>query len=269
MSESVSSAATMKKPAGSTILVGEDNHIVARVITKILEKEGHNILPVADGATALDALFNQRLVMALLDADLPGMNAMEVTNLYRFGSKGRGHVPILALMSDVDGAQLSAWIEAGLDGCIGKPIEPTELLDAVNGCLDHQDEPAVAAVAAEEPAAGPAVDVRVLRDLENLGGSKFVDDVIAQFAADASRLLPELSAAAAAADSALFRDHVHALRSCAGNVGAVGLYKLCLATQGMAARELVRDGGAYVGRLIREFNRAVSALDEHGWRAVA
>ncbi len=64
--------------------------------------------------------------------------------------------------------------------------------------------------------------MRVLRDLEKLGGEDFVESVVAQFIADASRLLPELSACAEAEDTSLFRDHIHALRSCAGNVGAVG-----------------------------------------------
>ena len=114
----------------------------------------------------------------------------------------------------------------------------------------------------------PPVDARVLRDLEKLGGPHFVDDIIAQFTADASRLLPELSASADMADVSMFRDHIHALRSCAGNVGAVGLYKLCLAAHNIGPRELIGDGGGYVARLKSEFERAVVALDEHEWRAL-
>ncbi len=258
-------------PAGSAILIAEDNRTIGRVIGKILEKEGYEVHHVANGPAALDALFNQRLNLALLEANLPGMDAMEVTNLYRFGSVGRQRLPILGLIGEVSGPMLSAWIDAGLDGCIGKPIEPTELLEAVNSCLGQsevQPQPAARRIP-EEMTQGPAVDARVLRDLEKLGGQGFVDDVIAQFAADASRLLPELSISAAAEDTSMFRDHIHALRSCAGNVGAVGLYKLCLASQAMAPRELLGNGGNYVARLEAEFTRAASALDQHEWRAAA
>ncbi len=263
-------AANMRE-SGRTILIGEDNRTVARVIGKILENDGYKVHPVATGPEALDALFNQQLDLALLDANLRGTDAMEVTNLYRFGSVGRRRLPILGVIGEMSAAKLSAWIEAGLDGCIGKPIEPTELLEAVNSCLGQSEvqPPPLARSIPEETAQGPAVDARVLRDLEKLGGQGFVDDVIAQFAADASRLLPELSVSAAAEDTSMFRDNIHALRSCAGNVGAVGLYKLCLASQTMTPRELLGDGGGYVARLKSEFERAVSALDQHEWRASA
>jgi two-component system sensor histidine kinase RpfC len=254
----------------SVILVGEDNRTVGRVISKILEKDGHRIHYAATGPEALQALLNARLDLALLDANLTGMDAVEITHLYRFGSVGRQHLPILGLVGEMSAPALSAWMDAGLDGCIGKPIEPIELLDAVNSHL-QANEPSHAEKPAAAEDAGPtlAVDGRVLRDLEKLGGQSFVDEIITQFVADASRLLPELSGSAGSQDTGLFRDNVHALRSCAGNVGAVGLYKLCLASQSMSPRELIGEGSQYVARLQAEFERAVVALDQHEWRQSA
>lgn len=254
---------------GGTILVADSNRTVASVITKILEKENHKVQQVEDGPAALAALLNQPLILALLDADLPGMNAMEVTHLYRFGSVGRLRLPILGLIGETDGEMLSAYIDAGFDGCIGKPVEPTELIDAVNASLGVVVEPAAPnepSPSFEDVPEGPAIDPRVLRDLEKLGGADFIEDVISQFVADASRLFPDLSASASAADAGLFHDHIHALRSCAGNVGATGLYKMCLAWRAIGARELAANGGEYISRLEAEFARAASALDHHEWR---
>ncbi len=93
-------SATKPAPAGA-ILIADDNRTVGRVIGKILEREGHKVRLVVDGPAALDALLNQPIQLALLAANLPGMNAMEVTNLYRFGSIGRQRLPILGLTSDV------------------------------------------------------------------------------------------------------------------------------------------------------------------------
>ncbi len=256
--------------AENVILVGEDNRIVSRVISKILEKEGHRIHYAATGPEALDALLNARLDLALLDANLPGMDAVEITHLYRFGSVGRQRLPILGLVGQMSASALSAWMDAGLDGCIGKPIEPVELLDAVNSHLQANDPShAEKAVAPEDTGPVLAVDGRVLRDLEKLGGQSFVDEIITQFVADASRLLPELASSARMLDSALFRDNVHALRSCAGNVGAIALYKLCLVSQSMSPRELTGEGSQYVARLQAEFDRAVIALDRREWRQSA
>lgn len=265
-----SNSGIVASPSASTILVGEDNRTVCRVIGKILEKEGHQVCYADTGPAALHALLSGHLDLALLAANLPEMDAMQVTHLYRFGSVGRQHLPILGLIGEMSGPKLSAWMEAGLDGCIGKPIEPIELLDAVHSHLaGHEAQAAPAKRLAETPIDGPAVDGRVLRDLEKLGGQSFVDEIIAQFVADTSRLLPELSDAATAQDMSLFRDHLHAMRSCAGNVGAVGLYKLCLASQSMTTRELIGEGSSYVERLQTEFERAVIALDEHAWRDAA
>lgn len=254
---------------GGTILIADGNRTVARVIAKILEKEHHKVHQVEDGPAALDALLNQPLTLALIDADLPKMNAIEVTHLYRFGSVGRAHLPILGLIGETSGEMLSACIDAGLDGCISKPIEPTELLDAVNTSLGIVAEPAAAAetpVGFDDVTEWPAIDPRILRDLEKLGGEGFIEDVISQFVADASRLFPDLSASASACDAGLFHDHIHALRSCAGNVGATGLYKMCLAWRAIGARELASNGSECISKLQAEFARATSALDSYEWR---
>lgn len=156
-----------------------------------------------------------------------------------------------------------------MDGCVGKPIEPTELLDAVNsslGILAAPAAPAEASFGLDDVAEGPAIDARILRDLENLGGETFIEDVISQFVADASRLFPDLSASAVAGDAGMFHDHIHALRSCAGNVGATGLYKMCLAWRAIGARELASSGSECISRLEAEFARAASALDRCEWR---
>jgi two-component system sensor histidine kinase RpfC len=176
------------------------------------------------------------------------------------------------MIGEMSAPMLSAWLEAGLDGCIGKPVEPTELIEAVNSCLPGaaaRQLPSTARPSLVEAPQNPAIDRRVLSDLEKLGGPGFVDDIIAQFAADASRLLPELSASAAAGDAALFHDQLHALRSCAGNVGAVGLYKLCLASHAMPAHRLVNENSDYVAQLASEFDRAIAGLNQHEWRMAA
>lgn len=263
-------------PTCGSVLVAEDNRTVGRVIGKILEKEGYRVQHVAEGHAALDALLNQRFDLALLDADLPGMNAMEVTNLYRFGSVGRQHLPILGLIGEMTAQRLSAWIDAGLDGCISKPIEPTELIEAINSSLGGTSNACVIGASplappepppgVEDMTLGPAIDRRVLCDLEKLGGESFIEDVISQFVADASHLLPDLSASAAAGDTDMFHDHIHALRSCAGNVGATGLYKMCLAWRALNAHELASRGAECVTRLEAEFARAASALDRSEWR---
>jgi hypothetical protein len=61
-----------------------------------------------------------------------------------------------------------------------------------------------------------------------LGGRDFVRDIVAQFVADAAAVLASLTAAVASRDSKGFREQANALRSCAANVGAPNVYRMCL-----------------------------------------
>ena len=180
---------------GCAILLGEDNRTVARVIGKILEKEGHRVHAVAAGPTALEALFERPFDLALLSANLPEMDAMEVTNLYRFGSVGRQRIPILGLIGEVS-AQNSLGLAQGRTRRLYRQADRADRAPRSGQRLSRRGampQPLARTHRPWTPVQGAAIDMRVLRDLEKLGGEDFVENVVAQFIADASRLLPELS----------------------------------------------------------------------------
>jgi two-component system sensor histidine kinase RpfC len=99
-----------------------------------------------------------------------------------------------------------------------------------------------------------------LQDLEKLGGRAFVDEVIAQFTSDAVCVLQKLDEAVQAQDVTSFRDHVHALRSCAANVGAQAVYQRCLELRDIDESELARAGATQLRALERDFASACRIL---------
>jgi two-component system sensor histidine kinase RpfC len=107
--------------------------------------------------------------------------------------------------------------------------------------------------------AGP-IDNRALNDLKTLGGDDFVSEIVDQFLGDAAGVLKNLHSAVAQGDVQKFRDEAHALRSCAANVGAQKVYKLCLDWRAIDARELAIEGEMRIRRLETEFERARDAL---------
>jgi two-component system sensor histidine kinase RpfC len=104
------------------------------------------------------------------------------------------------------------------------------------------------------------LDARALLDLEKLGGRDFVRDIVAQFVADAAAVLASLAAAVAARDPKDFREQAHALRSCAANVGAQNVYRMCLAWRDLDAQEIAASGAQCMKMLEEEFERVRGAL---------
>jgi two-component system sensor histidine kinase RpfC len=103
----------------------------------------------------------------------------------------------------------------------------------------------------------------VLDDLRTLGGDAFVKELASQFIGDAALLMGALEQAVRHADVQSFRDHAHALRSAAANIGASGIHQMCLSWRGIGASELAARGAAHLGKLAAELERVGTVLDSH------
>jgi len=282
------------------ILVADDNRTNQKVVTKILERAGHRSTVVEDGEQALEILEEESFDLVLMDINMPVMGGIEATKLYRFMSLGDKHLPIVALTADATQEAARRCREAGMDACVTKPIEPAALIGLIEELVPATDNGVVlpdvpAAKAASARADGDAtpridratgggsaeatqpvteiaihprfrragagsVDVAVLDDLMVLGGEAFVRDLIQQFLTDAKTLIEDLNRAVQAGDAESFRGQAHALRSAAANVGARGLFDLCLSWRLIRSQDVAEQGSEHIRRLTGEFDRVRSAL---------
>jgi HPt (histidine-containing phosphotransfer) domain-containing protein len=81
------------------------------------------------------------------------------------------------------------------------------------------------------------VSLRMLKDLEALGGPDFVAGLARDFITEGWDLLVALRAAAQASDTASFQADAHALSSAATNIGAEGIVSLCRDFRGLSLSE--------------------------------
>jgi two-component system sensor histidine kinase RpfC len=250
-----------------SILVAEDNRTNQKVISKILGRVGHDVTIAENGEAALEALHEGTYDLVLMDVNMPVMNGIEATKLYRFGELGMKRVPIVALTADATVEVSKRCEQAGMDGCLTKPIEPARLIEVIDRVVKPQEETAPALIlelynsAAPEIAAElPAIELQKLDELKRLGGEDFVEDLVQQFLDDSIVVLRDLSRAARAGDATAFREHAHALRSGAANVGARGVYEMCLAWRQIDADTLRDEGSDRVHALEAEFGRVREAL---------
>ena len=282
------------------VLVAEDNRVNQKVIGKTLERAGHRAVFADNGEKALDALEETAFDLVLMDVNMPVMTGIEATKLHRMASLGGGpRIPIIGLTADAGAEATRNCLEAGMDACLTKPIEPARLIEIIETMAAGPDADAAASTAAstaasaaagafartpaprpghdadavvrridEHPrfqgataAAGPAaIDPRTLADLDALGGPGFVADVTASFVAEAEEVVRTLAQAVADGNARLFRDQAHALRSSAGNVGARAIQDYCGSWQRMTTPELAQQGERAVAILGSELERVRVAL---------
>ena len=254
------------------VLVADDNRVNIRVVQMILERAGHDVTAVRDGEQALDALAENTFDAVLMDLNMPVLDGLAATRLFRFGALGQPHTTIIGLTADVTGEVRARCLEAGMDACLSKPIQPWQLLDALDAAV-AQAVPAAPAPVRDgvmeitahprfRPVAELAVDAAVLSKLVALGGSAFLDGLIDDFLADAGQLRDDLVAACTAGDGAGVLAKAHALFSAAGNMGAEPLRQVCRDLQNMAAADLVRAGRRGLPKLGAELGRVATALHQ-------
>jgi two-component system sensor histidine kinase RpfC len=253
------------------VLIADDHAVNRRVLLKILGTAGHTVRAVQDGEQALDALAEQAFDVALFDVNMPGVDGIEATKIYRMASLGRAAVPIIALTADATEATRLRCLDAGVQACLVKPVDPQRLLaiiDETVAAARQHDGPADSRPASvpEPPPPSPAeppIDAQVLASLEALGGIAFIAELAASFRTEARERFDALHAALRRGDVPDFRAQAHGLRSVAANVGARRLGELCLPYQSVSAAELRAQGDAYLRRVAAELDRIDVALSKH------
>jgi len=213
--------APRRAPARSLeILVAEDNAVNRKLVTTLLQRRGHRVTAVENGAEAVTAIEGSSLRpfdVVLMDLQMPEMGGFEATHAIRAGESGGRHVPIVALTAHAMQGDRERCLEAGMDGYLSKPIDVNRLLLTV----EQFGDPAVAvpAVDASSPAAMPDFDQKAA--LSHTGGDrKLLKELVAMFRADTAAGLRRIEAAIAGREAEALRQAAHALKGAAATVGA-------------------------------------------------
>jgi two-component system sensor histidine kinase RpfC len=253
-----------------SILVAGDNPTDQNAIVKILERAAHRATVVDNGETMLDVLDTCEFDLVLMHVNMPATNGIETIKLYRFLSLDRPYVPIVAVVADATEEAKRRCQEAGMDACITMPIERHHLLEILQTLAQDTGKNAQAASnAGEAKAAHPgnrtasaaAIDPHALNALENLGGAEFVDELAAQFLDDLPDILRALTEATGSGDVLTFGEQLHSLRSASANIGARGIYEMCLAWGQITPENLAGRSETLLEGLREEFKRVRSVLE--------
>ena len=118
----------------SEILVIDDNPTNLKLVSVLLEFEGHRILKAVDAEVAQVVLSGTLPSLILMDIALPGLDGLTLTRKLKADPRTR-HIPIVALTAFAMKGDDQRAFDAGCDGYITKPIDTRKLPEQVAAFL--------------------------------------------------------------------------------------------------------------------------------------
>ena len=109
------------------VMIVDDSLTVRRITSRLLTREGFDVLTARDGIDALELLENERPDVILLDIEMPRMDGFEFAKTIR-GDPGRARIPIVMITSRTAEKHRNRAKELGVDLYLGKPFQEDELL---------------------------------------------------------------------------------------------------------------------------------------------
>jgi CheY-like chemotaxis protein len=196
------------------VLVVEDVELNRQVAQGLLERDGHRVTLAEDAEPALQLCRQQRFDLILLDVHLPGFSGVELCRRLRRDLQGLNRAtPIFAFTASLQASKVQRYLEAGMQGVIGKPMRLAELYQALDGIPQ--------AVPQEDAAA--LLDARVLQAHGQMLGSAKLAELLGLLRCSldeqGAALLKAVDEENAAAIGAL----AHRLASASESLGGVAL----------------------------------------------
>ena len=108
------------------VLYIEDNTDNMTLVRRVLEIEGYQVIPAANGTEGLAKAFDMLPDLIITDINLPDIDGYEITDTLKRDKK-TAHIPIIAMTANVMKKDRENVFQAGCDGYISKPIDVDEL----------------------------------------------------------------------------------------------------------------------------------------------
>ena len=109
------------------VMIVDDSLTVRKITSRLLAREGFDVLTAKDGVDALQVLGAHTPDVILLDIEMPRMDGFEFTKTIK-GDAKNAHIPIIMITSRTAEKHRNRAAELGVDLYLGKPYQEDELL---------------------------------------------------------------------------------------------------------------------------------------------
>ena len=251
------------------ILVADDHEANRMVVQRLLQKAGHRVVCVNGGEQVLDALEIADYDTVIVDLHMPGLSGLDLLKQLRVMEAGGGpRTPVLVLSADVTPDAISRCEQAGARAFLAKPIVATRLLDVLAEIALNSRVTAPAPVSRLPDLAAASDDVLdpgVLDELSALGmGDAFEREFITQCLNDADGCLGAMAHAMESGNGSHLREHAHALKGVASNLGLVKLAAASGELMLLADAQIAKEWRHRLAMLNANLSHGRTALEARG-----
>lgn len=116
------------------IMIVDDSVTVRKVTSRLLERQGYDVVTAKDGVDAIEQLENIKPDLMLLDIEMPRMDGFEVLNLVRHHDMHQ-YMPIIMITSRTGEKHRERAFSLGVSQYMGKPFQEEELLENIDTLL--------------------------------------------------------------------------------------------------------------------------------------
>lgn len=244
------------EPKPDRILIVEDNHLNADIISHFMREFGYRIDWVDNGRKAVDAYEDGKYALILMDIMLPEMNGYEATEKIMEKKDPALSLPVVGVTAKVFRADHQRCMDAGMVDVVHKPIDFQRLRQVlarhlgIRGGLDSEGTRAKAGPEGEEaerpesewpgspPRRGGVLDRDMLEAyLARMCSSEEEKaEQMEGFVRAIEEQLGRLRKAMDRQDSSEIERLAHLLKGSLGLIGAWDMQDLALGAEGSAAR---------------------------------
>lgn len=241
------------------ILVADDHEANRMVLQRLLQKAGHRVTCVASGEEVLDLVEAIDFDAVICDLHMPELSGLDLLKQLRIMEAGSTmRTPVLIFSADVTPESMRQCRQAGAWEFLAKPIVVERLLDILADIAAAEGRAsAMSSEASRKPVPAPVangiLDATVLDELASLGmGEAFEREFIAQCLNDADGCIAAITHAMESGNIEHIREHAHALKGVASNLGLVRVAAACT--------DLMRLSGWQISH---EWRQRLAAINSH------
>ncbi len=120
------------------ILLAEDDELNRDVISRMLQKTGHQVLTAQNGQEAVEVFTKSDVDVVLMDIQMPVMDGVEAVRTIRNLQIENSDVPIVAMTAYAMQGDKERFLKQGMDDYIAKPLDLDDLLLTIQRAHDKR-----------------------------------------------------------------------------------------------------------------------------------
>jgi chemosensory pili system protein ChpA (sensor histidine kinase/response regulator) len=113
-----------------TVLVVDDSLTVRKIVSRLLAREGYQVVLAKDGVDALEQLLEVRPQVILSDVEMPRMDGFDFLRNLRADQRLRD-LPVIMITSRTADKHRQHALALGANHYLGKPYDEAELLSLI------------------------------------------------------------------------------------------------------------------------------------------